>query len=89
MLQNILRFICLKGVSGMATENGICSSSPSSAGGSPETSSNTPGEMYFGYINTTFSSLCNDEIIHCCFCAFSTCTDGFEKMERAKHGGKG
>lgn len=50
-------FVILIGVSGMATENGICSFSPSSAGGSPETSSNTPGEMYFGYINTTVSSL--------------------------------
>jgi len=81
-------FLCLIGVSGMATENSFCSSSTSSKGGSPETSSNTPGEMYFSYINTTVSSLCNDEIIQCCFCAVSTHAIGFEKMERAKHGGK-
>lgn len=44
--------------------------------------------MYFGYMNATVISLCNDEIIQCCFCTASLHSGGFEKMERAKHRGK-
>ncbi len=39
-------------------------------------------------MNATVISLCNDEMIQCCFCTASSHADGFEKMERAKHRGK-